>query len=122
MNDKLKSIEIEDYIWIIYIGIIILSYISNSYEKKYFLFNDLVSKKKYQELLTLIFTILTIIYFYFFNSSLKDLKNLKATDSDKKKELTILSFIGSLFVLLSGLIFLYIAINDQDIDVEIAFN
>lgn len=122
MNDKLKSIEIEDYIWIIYIGIIILSYMSNSYEKKYFLFNDLISKKKYQELLTLIFTVLTIIYFYFFNSSLKDLKNLKATDSDKKKELTILSFIGSLFVLLSGLIFLYIAINDHDIDVEIAFN
>lgn len=122
MNDKLKSIEMENYIWIIYIGIIILSYISNSYEKKYFLFNDLVSRKKYQDLLILIFTILTIIYFYFFSSSLKDLKDLKYSDSDKKKELTTLSFIGSLFVLLSGLIFLYIAINDQDIDVEIAFN
>ena len=68
MNDKLKRLEdikIENIVWIIYIGIIILSWYANSKEKKYLLYNDLLSKKEYQNLLILIFTILVIIYFYF---------------------------------------------------------
>ena len=66
MNDKLKRLEdikIENIVWIIYIGIIILSWYANSKEKKYLLYNDLISKKEYQNLLILIFTILVIIYF-----------------------------------------------------------
>ena len=39
-----------------------------------------------------------------------------------KKYFTYLSFIGSLLILISGLIFLYIAYNDQELDAEIAFN
>ena len=63
MNDKLKRLEdikIENIVWIIYIGIIILSWYANSKEKKYLLYNDLLSKKEYQNLLILIFTILVI--------------------------------------------------------------
>ena len=70
----------------------------------------------------IIFTILIIIYAYFLKESFDDLKNLKSYDSDKKKKLTILSFIGSLFIAISGFIFLYISILDKDIDVELAFN
>ena len=40
----------------------------------------------------------------------------------KKKELITLSFIASLLIAISGFIFLYIAINDEDINVELAFN
>ena len=43
-------------------------------------------------------------------------------DSNKKKNLTVLSLIGSLLIVISGIIFLHIAIMDEDIDVEIAFN
>ncbi len=121
LNNKLKEIQIENYIWIIYIGIIILSWYANFLEKKYFLFKDLISKKKYREVMITIFLILTIIYFYFLKSSYDDLKNLN-TDDSKKKELVILSFIGSLFVFFSGLIFLYILYKDENLDVEIAFN
>ena len=121
LNKKLKEIQIENYIWIIYIGIIILSWYANFLEKKYFLFKDLMSKKKYREVMITIFIVLTIIYFYFLKSSYDDLKNLN-TDDSKKKELVILSFIGSLFVFLSGLIFLYILYKDENLDVEIAFN
>ena len=48
MNDKLKRLEdikIENIVWIIYIGIIILSWYANSKEKKYLLYGDLLSKK-----------------------------------------------------------------------------
>lgn len=122
ISDKLKQIKIEDYIWIIYIGIIALSYYSNSLEKKYFLFNDLKAKEKYRETLIIIFIILLIVYFYFFKDSLDDVLNLKETDSDEKIRLTYLSFIGSSLILISGIIFLYIAFKDKDINVELAFN
>ena len=51
--DKLKDIEIENKIWIIYIGIIILSWYSNTLERKYFIYNDLESKEKYRKIIIL---------------------------------------------------------------------
>ena len=122
INKKLKELEIENFIWIIYIIIIILSWYSNSLEKKYFLFNDLESKEKYRKILIIIFSVLIIVYLYFFNGAYKDLKNIKQTDSLKKKNLIYLSFVGSILVAISGFIFLYIAYADENIDVEIAFN
>lgn len=122
INQRLEDIKIEDFIWVIYIGIIILSYISNVYEKDYFINNNNDSKKKYKEILIFIFIVLILVYIYFFKDSIDEIKELKPTDSDNKKCLTYLSAFGSLLILISGIIFLYIAINDEDVDVEIAFN
>lgn len=122
LYEKLKQLRIEEIIWIVYIGIIIMSFYSNYLEKKYFIYNDLKSRENYRKMLILIFSILIVVYIYFLKTSVDDVRNLKPTDSDKKKRLTYLSLIGSLFIAASGAIFLYIAIMDQDIDVEIAFN
>lgn len=122
LEEKLKEIKTENYIWIIYIGIIIFSFYSNSLEKRYYIYNDQIAKKKYRETLLVIFSILTIVYYYFLKSSFDDYNNLKETDSKNKKELVTLSFISSFLIFISGLIFLYVAYKDQNIDVEIAFN
>lgn len=122
LNDKLKEFKAEEIVWIIYIGIIILSFYSNELERKYFINNDLESKKKYTDLMIAIFTILLIVYMYFANSSLDDVRNLKENDSTDKKRLTYLSFVGSFLVLISGIIFLYIAFQNENLDVELAFN
>ena len=122
LNEKLKELNIEDFIWIVYIGIIILSTYSNSLERKYFLTNDINSKENYQKIMILIFSILIIVYLYFLKSSFDDFKNLKPTDTDKKKRLVTLSFIASLLIAISGFIFLYIAFVDDDLTVELAFN
>ena len=122
IDDKLRELNTEDFIWIIYIGIIILSWYSNSLERKFFLFGDNISKEKYRKIMILIFSILIIVYCYFLKDSIDGLKKLKPTDSDKKKSLALYSFIASLLITISGFIFLYIALNDKDIDVEIAFN
>ena len=111
LNKRLKQLKIEDFIWIIYIGIIILSWYSNSLERKYFLYNDKNSKKKYREILILIFSILVVIYLYFLKDSIDDIKNLKPNDPDKKKLIAI-----------SGFIFLFIAFTDNSLDIELAFN
>ena len=122
LNDKLKELKAEEIVWIIYIGIIILSFYSNDLERKYFINNDLESKKKYTDLMIIIFTVLLIIYMYFAKSSLDDIRNLKQNDSMDKKRLTYLSFVGSFLILISGIIFLYIAFQNENLDVELAFN
>lgn len=119
IEEKLKSIAIEDYIWIIYIGIIITSWYANSLERNYFIYNDINSKNKYQHILIFIFSLLILIYIYFFKSSLNDIKKAKDLNTYR---LTELSSIGSLLILISGIIFLYIAYNDNNINVELAFN
>lgn len=122
IENKINQINIEDKIWIIYIGIIILSWYANELERNYFKNKDQYSKEKYRLVMIFIFSILVIVYFYFLKSSLNDLKNIKKIDSTQKKNLTYLSFIGSSLIAISGLIFLYIALKDENINVEIAFN
>ena len=64
MNEKtkkrLKQIEIENNIWIIYIGIIILSLYGNKKEKDYFLTSNLQSKEIYRKINTIIFITLML--------------------------------------------------------------
>lgn len=122
LNNKLSQLKIEDYIWIIYIGIIILSWYSNNLERKYFINNDQLSKEKYRKIMILIFSILTIIYIYFLKDSYDDLKKIKPNESYQTKKLVSLSFISSLLIAISGIIFLYIAITDKELNVELAFN
>ena len=122
INKKIKEINTEDMIWVVYIGIIFLSFVSNSLEKKYYMNNDIKSKEKYQKIMIFIFAVLLIVYVYFLKSSIESIKNLKPSDSKKKKELVYLSFLASLLIAISGLIFLYIAIVDDNLDVELAFN
>ena len=122
LNKKLKQLSTEDFIWLIYIGIIILSWYSNTFERKYLIYNDRQSKEKYRKLTMLIFTILIIVYTYFLKDSYEEIKSLKPYDSERKKTLTYLSFLGSLLIAISGAIFLVISILDESIEIEIAFN
>ena len=121
LNKKLKQLNIEDFIWLVYIGIIIFSWYSNSLERKYFIYKDIESKKKYRKIMTSIFTILVVVYFYFLLDAYNSLKNIKNKD-EKTKTLLYLSFIASLLIFISGLIFLYISLKDEDLNVELAFN
>ena len=120
--DRLQDIRIENYIWVIYIIIIFISWYANSKEKKFILYNDEASRREYQNLIVLIFSILLIIYYYFTKSSYDDLNELTINDGNKKIILTYASFIASLLIFISGMIFLTIAIMDEEIDVELAFN
>lgn len=122
LNKKLKELKAEEIVWVIYIGIIILSFYSNNLERKYFINNDVDSRRKYTNIMIIIFTILLIVYMYFAKTSLDDVRELNKDDSDGKKNLTYLSFLGSLLILISGVIFLYIAIQNENLDVELAFN
>lgn len=119
-NERIKQIKIENYIWIIYLIIIGLSYCANFFETDYFQTSNEQSKKYYRYLNILVFFILIIVYSYFEINSLTGLK--EQTDSITKKQYEELIFIASTLILLSGIIFLYIAIKDENLETEIAFN
>ncbi len=113
LERKLKQLDIEDFIWLIYIGIIFMSWFANSLERDFFITNNEASKDKYRNIMIIIFSVLVAVYVYFFKDSLSDVVNLKPTDTPKKRNLVSLSFIASALILISGLIFLYIAIEDE---------
>ncbi len=121
VNDRLKDIKIENYIWLIYLGIIVLSYYSNYLEKDYFLNNNKKSKEEYRKIIIFIFSVLLIVYYYFLKGSYDDLKEIDRYDNEKQKKV-ILSFLASLLIFISGSIFLYLAYIDDNLDIELAFN
>ena len=122
LESRLEDIKIEEIVWIIYIGIIMYSFYSNYLERKYLLTGDIQTKEKYRKTLIIIFSILLVIYLYFLKDSYDSVLELKEIDNEEKKNLVYLSFLGSLLITISGIIFLYIAFSDEQVDVEIAFN
>jgi len=95
ISERLKELKIEDFIWVIYIGIIFLSWFSNHLERKYFQNNDIDARNKYRSIIILIFSVLIVIYIYFLKEAYEDLKNKKPTDTDQRKLLVFLSFLAS---------------------------
>lgn len=118
---RLKQINTENKIWIIYFFLIGLCLYGNMFEKKYFLYGNNYDKEKYRKITIFIFCIAVLIYLYFFVDNYKDVMTTKYSDS-RKKSFNELSLLGSTLVLLSGLIFLYLAIADKNLDIELAFN
>lgn len=121
VKSRLNEIKNENFIWLLYIGIIVLSYYSNYLEKDYFINKNEKSKEEYRNIIIIIFSILLVVYLYFFLDSYNGIKDLNKYNNEKKNKM-ILSFIGSTLILISGIIYLYLAYTDHDLDVELAFN
>ncbi|MBE6157386.1 MAG: hypothetical protein E7160_01175 [Firmicutes bacterium] len=122
VNNILGKLKIEENIWIIYLIIIFLSFVSNKFEKKYYIFNDNNSKENYRNFNILIFSIALVIYGYFFKDGYDSLANLKSCTDKNKLFFNRASFTASTLILIAGTIFLYIAINDINLDTELAFS
>ena len=121
-KEILNEIETENFIWIIYLLIIGLSFLANSFEKDYYINNNLESKDIYRMINIFIFSVVLIVYLYFFKGNFKVVNELSVFDSYKKKRFNELNFIASALIVIAGVIFLYIAIYDENLDTEIAFN
>ena len=121
-TDILDEIEIENFIWIIYLVIIVFSFIANAFEKDYYINNNLESKNKYRTINIFIFSIALLIYLYFFRGNYKIVSELNEYDSYDKRKFNELNLVASFLIVIAGIILLYIAIFDKNLDTEIAFN
>ena len=54
MEDRLREIDEENVIWIIYLGIIALSYYANYKEVKYLMTNNQKEKEEYRTLMIIV--------------------------------------------------------------------
>ncbi|MBO5120788.1 MAG: hypothetical protein J6C28_03820 [Bacilli bacterium] len=122
-NDNiLKSIETENFVWIIYLFIIGISFVANSFEKDYYVTGNVDSKNKYRIINIFAFATALLIYLYFFYDNYKNIKNLNCNSSKEKIFFNNLNFVASILIVIAGTIFLYIALYDKNLDTEIAFN
>lgn len=121
LENRLKELDIEEIIWGVYLLIIGISFYSNMIEREYLYTNNEKSKQKYRKLTITIFSIAILVYLYFVCDTYHDLVNLDPNSNYKKVKFTRLNFISSTLILIAGIILLYIAVNDIDLDVEIAF-
>lgn len=125
MNDNygiLQEIETENFVWVIYLLIIGLSFVANKFEKDYYLNGNDDSKEKYRIINIFIFSVALLVYLYFFKGNYDIVKELNCCDSREKVHFNNLNFVASTLIVIAGIILLYIAIFDENLDTEIAFN
>ena len=121
IEKRLKQINIENNIWIIYLIIIGLSFYSNKLEKDYFINKNNISKETYRKINTIIFIVLILVYSYFEEDAIESFFN-NQNKTSKQKKYDSLILIAATAILVSGFIFLYIILDDKNLDTEIAFN
>ena len=124
MNNSpiLKEIETENFIWIIYLFLIGLSFLANKFEKDYYINGNITDKEKYRIINIFIFTVVLIIYIYFFKGNIDTVNKLNCGDSYDKIFFNKLNLFSTSLIVIAGIIFLYIAINDKNLETEISFN
>ncbi len=115
-SETLKEINIEDYIWIIYVFLAIFAIISNYYEKEYVKKHKKKDEKTFRNINTFIFAITLIIYIYFVTVNYKHIKKLDKNASFKDILISNAGFIASILFLIAGAISLIISIFGSDDD------
>lgn len=117
---KLQRINTEDFIWVIYFFIALAAIISDNYEKNFLLTKNPESKKRFKTINITIFIVALFIYVYFVFINYEDIKALKRDASKKEVLNQHLSLISALLFLVGGAIALYVELNGDAQDVELA--
>ena len=113
IEKRLKQINIENNIWLIYLIIIGLSFYSNKLEKDYFINKNNISKETYRKINTIIFIVLILVYSYFEEDAIESFFN-NQNKTSKQKKYDSLILIAATAILVSGFIFLYIIMTTQN--------
>lgn len=120
LEKRLKEIKIENVVFLIFIILILLAYYANEREVDYFLNRDQKAKNDYYYLMIIIFLVVVIVSGYYFYDCYKEVlsNNDKCFSKESKYAYLELMANGATFV--AGLIYLYIAVTDKNIDAEIS--
>ena len=117
MNEKLKEINLENYIIYIYYILLTIYLYANTIEVNYIKYGNQTDKDKYRLLLYIVFGTTFIITLYYSIESLKSLKEITDEEVYKLKEL---STIANILVLIASIIIIYIIYKDKDINLELS--
>lgn len=122
LEEILKELQIEDFIWIIYIFLSIFALVSNHFERQYDITGDKIDKKLFRRINTTIFTITFFIYVYFIFLNIKNLKKLDSKSSPLRILTANSNFIAASLFLIGGTIYLLTSIfGDPEEDTLLNF-
>lgn len=108
---RLKRLNDEDLIWLVYFFIIIGAVISNRYEKRFLLNGDIESQKKVKILNITVLSVAFFIYVYFVAINYESVDLLRQ-DSTKKEVINAhVSLIASLLFLVAGGLTLWVELD-----------
>jgi hypothetical protein len=102
MNNEIKRLNIEDFIWIVFAILCIINIIGDYNEKEYIKLNNKYYKNNADKIFTFTLTITLLIYLYFFIRNYYVLE--KATD---KKRLYEIKVLGSILLIIGIICLLY---------------
>ena len=114
INEKLRKLRIEDFIWIVYFFIAAAALYSNKDERDYLLYNN---KKAYHEKKTInitIFVIALIIYIYFVLNTTEDLAKIPQNFNNQAYVDRFAQLVAALLFLAGGIIYLIVEIRDPE--------
>lgn len=117
---KLRDIQIENFIWIIYLFISASALLSNFYESDYLKTNNKKDYRIYKKINISIFIIAIFIYLYFLYKNYKNVSELKKTISNNKTVLySEINLIAAILFLVGGILYLYTESNNIDPEIGI---
>ena len=119
INELLKRIRIEDFIWIINFFIIFFALMSNDYEENYIKTKDKKSWNIFHTINIDIFIVLFLINLYFLYLRTQNLQSLNNTSSKKEVLNANLNYIAAVLIVIGTLIYVYTEISGSNIDEEI---
>lgn len=114
LNETLKCLQIEDYIWVIYIFLSIIAIISDYYERDYFINHTNLSCKKFHFLNLENGIIIFVIYVYFLYLAYTRFQKEHGYVSLKKDILNDISFISNMLFVIGGLCVIIVELFSRD--------
>lgn len=120
LTKRINQIQTENKIWFLYLFLIFLSLKANSFEIDYFKTNNQSSKETYRQMNLIVFIVLIFVYAYFEEDAIESF--FEKDKSKEKEKYDALILVASTLVFISGFIFLYIILSDENLEEEIAFS
>ena len=120
-EEKIKRLNIENIIWIIYSFIVLFSIYSVELQKNYISNKDFKSKLKARNINISISIIVFFIYIYFLEINYKDFKNVSNSSvNNNDYKIYFINLVGSILFLIGGIINIYVNINSNISEEEIS--
>ena len=110
-NEKLESLQIDDFIWYIYIFIVIAALYSNKLEKEFTVTGNRRQLAEFHSINLVVLTIAFFIYVYFVIDNFKKYSKQKSYNA-------LINVIASILFLVAGGMFLYIELITTDDDLN----
>jgi len=100
-EETVKRLRFENYIWVVYIVIAVGNIIGDELIRKSILQGDKQSDQLAKKIFSISLIVTLLIYFYFLS------RNYNDYEKHKNEEAYYIRFLGSIFVLIGTLCFLY---------------